>query len=68
MSKAQHWSDCAIYNAPALEPGECDCGGYPCEGTLLHALQDVNEAFVALWNELVKLSTADLERLRRLLP
>lgn len=22
-----HKSDCAIYNAPALEPGPCDCGG-----------------------------------------
>lgn len=22
-----HWSDCAIYNAPAFEPGPCDCGG-----------------------------------------
>ncbi len=21
-----HWSDCAIYNAPAMEPGLCDCG------------------------------------------
>jgi hypothetical protein len=22
-----HWSDCAIYNAPALPTGPCDCGG-----------------------------------------
>ncbi len=22
----QHASDCAVHNAPALEPGECDCG------------------------------------------
>ena len=22
-----HWSDCALYNAPAFEPGPCDCGG-----------------------------------------
>lgn len=22
-----HWSDCAIYNAPAYESGPCDCGG-----------------------------------------
>ena len=21
-----HWSDCAVNNAPALSPGECDCG------------------------------------------
>lgn len=21
-----HWSDCAVYNAPAYEPGPCDCG------------------------------------------
>lgn len=24
-----HWSDCATNNGPAMEPGECDCGGYP---------------------------------------
>lgn len=23
----QHTSDCAIHNAPALPPGQCDCGG-----------------------------------------
>lgn len=23
-----HWSDCAVHNAPAMEPGVCDCGGY----------------------------------------
>lgn len=22
-----HWSDCAVHNAPAQEPRECDCGG-----------------------------------------
>ena len=22
-----HWSDCAVYNAPALPVGPCDCGG-----------------------------------------
>jgi len=30
-----HWSDCAVNNGPAYEPGECDCGGSPgvhCEG------------------------------------
>ena len=21
-----HWSDCALHNAPAFEPGPCDCG------------------------------------------
>lgn len=21
-----HWSDCAVYNAPAYEPGPCSCG------------------------------------------
>ena len=26
-----HWSDCAIYNGPAYEPGPCDCGGYKPE-------------------------------------
>ena len=25
----KHWSDCAVHNAPAYTPGECDCGGYP---------------------------------------
>ena len=23
----QHWSDCAVYNEPALPVGPCDCGG-----------------------------------------
>ena len=27
--KVTHWSDCATNNGPAMEPGECDCGGYP---------------------------------------
>ena len=22
-----HYSDCAVNNGPALEPGPCDCGG-----------------------------------------
>ena len=22
-----HWSDCSVNNAPAYEPGPCDCGG-----------------------------------------
>lgn len=22
----RHWSDCALNNGPALEPGPCDCG------------------------------------------
>ena len=26
-SNPGHWSDCAVYNAPAYEPGLCDCGG-----------------------------------------
>ena len=26
QSKAKHASDCAVYNAPAMEPGPCDCG------------------------------------------
>jgi hypothetical protein len=24
-SEAQHASDCAVHNAPAFPPGECDC-------------------------------------------
>lgn len=24
---SDHWSDCAVHNAPALPIGECDCGG-----------------------------------------
>jgi hypothetical protein len=27
LKRRGHWSDCAIYNAPAYEPGPCDCGG-----------------------------------------
>lgn len=23
----QHWSDCAVFNGPALPSGACDCGG-----------------------------------------
>lgn len=23
----QHWSDCAVFNEPALPAGECNCGG-----------------------------------------
>lgn len=26
QSKAVHASDCAVHNAPALKPGQCDCG------------------------------------------
>ena len=26
-TKLGHWSDCAVYNAPADLPGPCDCGG-----------------------------------------
>lgn len=28
---AEHWSDCATNNSPALKPEACDCGG--CDGT-----------------------------------
>lgn len=28
-SAVTHWSDCSTNNGPAMEPGECDCGGYP---------------------------------------
>ena len=24
----KHYSDCAVHNAPAYEPGPCDCGGF----------------------------------------
>jgi hypothetical protein len=27
MTERGHWSDCAIYNAPALPVGPCNCGG-----------------------------------------
>lgn len=27
----QHASDCALHNAPAYEPGECDCGAIKTE-------------------------------------
>lgn len=26
QSNIKHASDCAVHNAPALEPGPCDCG------------------------------------------
>jgi len=26
MELNMHWSDCAVHNAPAYEPGPCDCG------------------------------------------
>jgi len=26
-----HWSDCALYNEPALSAGPCDCGGFTPE-------------------------------------
>ena len=35
----EHWSDCAIYNGPALEPGPCDCGG-------LELTEDADHNFV----------------------
>jgi len=28
-----HYSDCALNNGPALQPGECDCGGIPAGQT-----------------------------------
>lgn len=37
-----HWSDCAIYNAPALPTGPCDCGG------LELALDSVHDLIPAL--------------------
>ncbi len=24
----EHWSDCAVHNAPAYQPGPCDCGAF----------------------------------------
>lgn len=33
-----HWSDCAIYNAPACEPGPCDCGGLELADDVPHTL------------------------------
>jgi hypothetical protein len=31
-----HWSDCAVHNAPALPVGICDCGGLNLIGDCLH--------------------------------
>ena len=31
-----HWSDCAVNNAPSLEPGPCDCGGLKLTDDVLH--------------------------------
>lgn len=33
-----HWSDCAVHNAPAYEPGPCDCGGLELAEDGSHAL------------------------------
>lgn len=32
-AKPKHKSDCAVYNAPAFEPGPCDCGALAEEVT-----------------------------------
>ena len=39
-----HASDCAIHNAPALEPAACDCGGGVLE--LRPDLTDKERAYV----------------------
>jgi hypothetical protein len=28
LAHVQHWSSCALHNAPAFAPGPCNCGGY----------------------------------------
>lgn len=33
-----HWSDCAVHNGPAYEPGRCDCGGLELAGDGDHSL------------------------------
>ncbi len=40
-----HWSDCAVYNEPALPAGPCDCGGFD-------ESEDVGESAVVLRSEL----------------
>lgn len=25
MEEKKHWSDCAVYNEPAMRAGKCDC-------------------------------------------
>lgn len=30
--ETEHASDCAVHNAPAYEPGECDCGAEDQDG------------------------------------
>lgn len=34
----EHYSDCAIWNEPALPRGECDCGGLKLTGDANHDL------------------------------
>lgn len=34
----EHWSDCAVHNAPALPVGECDCGGLDLADNASHGL------------------------------
>ena len=42
-----HWSDCAVHNAPAYPVGSCDCGGYihPAPDALRDALADLASWF-----------------------
>ena len=35
---ADHWSDCSVYNAPALPTGDCDCGGLNLADNSSHGL------------------------------
>ena len=37
MSEIQHASDCAVHNAPAMEPGPCDCGAIEVTDAMVQA-------------------------------
>lgn len=43
--KAVHASDCATSNAPAMEPGPCDCEGAPELLAVINGLIEMAEAY-----------------------
>lgn len=52
LPSREHWSSCAVNNAPALEPGPCDCGGY--DHTALYDEERAIRLFHALRIGIVK--------------
>jgi hypothetical protein len=54
MTDIDHASDCAVHNAPAYEPGPCDCGAEI--NTLIRDLEAVPEGNFSLWLRAVRLA------------